>query len=185
MTQITRICHVSMAHRIIFTQFSSVQLLTSVHLFGTPRPAARQASLSITNSRSFLKLMSIESVKTSNHLILCHLLLLLPSIFPSIRVFSNVSASVLLMNIQDWFPLGLPAVQGTLKSLLRGGLQSTGLQKVGHNWATNTLCSHQRGPVQQEDSGCPQGGTPSVEIVGSKALSSAFQIQKLSLLVKL
>ena len=87
--------------------------------------------------------------------------------------------------IQDWFPLGLPAVQGTLKSLLRGGLQSTGSQKVGHNWATNTLCSHQRGPVQQEDSGCPQGGTPSVEIVGSKALSSAFQIQKLSLLVKL
>ena len=82
---------------------------------------ARQASLSITNSRSLLKLMSIESVMPSNHLILRHPLLLLPSIFPSIRVFSNesvlhirwqsietsASASVLPRNIQGWFPLGL------------------------------------------------------------------------------
>ena len=60
-----------------------------VRLFVTPWTAAHQASLSITNSRSLLKLMSIESVMASNHLILCHPLLLLPSIFPSIRVFSN------------------------------------------------------------------------------------------------
>ena len=70
-------------------QFSSVQSLSYVRLFVTPWTAAHQASLSITNSRSLLKLMSIESVMASNHLILCHPLLLLPSIFPSIRVFSN------------------------------------------------------------------------------------------------
>ena len=101
-------------------QFSSVQLLSRVRLFATPWTAARQASLSITNSRSSLKLMSIESVMPSSHLILCHPLLLPPSVFPSIRVFSNesvlasggksigVSASALdrPMNIQDWFPLG-------------------------------------------------------------------------------
>ena len=69
---------------------SSVQLLSHVWLFATPWIAARQASLSITNSRSLLKLMSIESVRPSNHLILCHPLLP-PSIFPSIRVFSNES----------------------------------------------------------------------------------------------
>ena len=73
-------------------QFSSVQSLSRVRLFGTPWTAARQASLSITNSRSILKLMSIESVMPPSHLILCHPLLLLPSIFPSIRVFSNESA---------------------------------------------------------------------------------------------
>ena len=73
-------------------QFSSVQSLSRVRLFATPWTAARQASLSITNSQSLLKLMSIESVMPSNHLILCCPLLLLPSIFPSIRVFSNESA---------------------------------------------------------------------------------------------
>ena len=73
------------------SQFSSVQLLSSVQLFATPRTAAHQASLSITNTRSLLKLMFIESVMPSNHLILCHPLLLLPSILPSIRVFSNES----------------------------------------------------------------------------------------------
>ena len=72
--------------------FSSAQSLIHVQLFVTPRTAACQASLSITNSRSLSKLMSIESVMLSNHLILCHHLLLLPSIFPSIRVFSNQSA---------------------------------------------------------------------------------------------
>ena len=72
-------------------QFSSVQSLSHVRLFVTPWTAACQASLSISNSRSLLKLMSIESVMASNHLILCHPLLLLPSIFPSIRVFSNES----------------------------------------------------------------------------------------------
>ena len=71
--------------------FSSVQLLNCVQLFVTPWTAASQASLSITNSPSLLKLMSIESVMPSNHLILCHPLLLPPSIFPSIRVFSNES----------------------------------------------------------------------------------------------
>ena len=100
--------------------FSSVQSLSHVRLFATPWTAAHQASLSITNSWSLLKLMSIESVLPSNHLIFCHPLLLLPSVFPSIRVFSNeltlrirwleigvsASSSVLPMNIQDWFPLG-------------------------------------------------------------------------------
>ena len=97
----------------------SVQSLSRVRLFVTPWVAAHQASFSITNSRSSLKLMSIESVMPSNHLILCCPLLLPPSIFPSIRIFQWVSSlphgqsigvsastSVLLMNIQDWFPLG-------------------------------------------------------------------------------
>ncbi|CAI9175949.1 unnamed protein product [Rangifer tarandus platyrhynchus] len=70
---------------------SSVQSLSRVRLLATPWTAARQASLSITNSRSLLKLMSIESVMPSSHLILCHPLLLLPPIPPSIRVFSNES----------------------------------------------------------------------------------------------
>ena len=73
-------------------KFSSVQLLSLVRLFVTPWTPARQAFLSITNSRSLPKLMSIELVMPSNHLILCRPLLLLPSIFPSIRVFSNESA---------------------------------------------------------------------------------------------
>ena len=71
---------------------SSVQLLSHVRLFATPWTAAHQASLSITNSRSLLKLMSIESVMLFKHFILCHPLLLLPSMFPSIRVFPNESA---------------------------------------------------------------------------------------------
>ena len=114
-------------------QFSSVQSRSCVWLFATPWTIACQASLSITNSRSLLKLMSIELVITSNHFILCRPLFLLPSIFPSIRVFSNesllatsgqrtggsASTSVLPKNIQDWFPFGWTgwisfAVQGTL-----------------------------------------------------------------------
>ena len=101
-------------------QFSSVQSLSCVLFFATPWTAARQASLSITNSRSPPKLMSIESVMPSSHLILRRPLLLLPSIFPSIRGFSNESAlhirwpniglsastSVLTMNTQGWSPLG-------------------------------------------------------------------------------
>ena len=101
-------------------QFSSVHSLSYVQLFATPWTAACQASLSIINSQSLLKLMFIESVRPSNHLTLCCPLLLLPSIFPSIRVFSNesallsggqsigvsTSASVLPMNIQDWCSLG-------------------------------------------------------------------------------
>ena len=101
-------------------QFSSVQLLSRVRLFATPWTAAHQASLSITNSQSLLKLMSIESVMPSNHHILCCPLLLSPSIFHSISILSHsqlfashgqsigvsASTSVLPMNIQDWFPLG-------------------------------------------------------------------------------
>ena len=93
----------------------SVQLLSLVQLFVTPWTTAHQASLSITNSQTLLKPMSVESVMPSNHLLLCHPLHLLPSIFPSIRVFSSesvlhirwpsfgvsASASVLPMNIQD------------------------------------------------------------------------------------
>ena len=98
-----------------YNQFSSVQSLSCVQLFATPWTAARQASLSITNSQSMFKHMSIKSVMPSNQLILCHPLLLLPSILPSIRIFlmskfstsgsqtigAPVSASVLPMNIQD------------------------------------------------------------------------------------
>ena len=117
---------------------SSVQSLSHIRLFGTAWTAARQASLSITNSWSLLKLMSIQSVMPSSHLILCRPLLLLPSILPSIRVFSNESAlrirwskdwsfsfSIspysehpgLISFRMDW--LDLLAVQGTLKSLLQ------------------------------------------------------------------
>ena len=114
-------------------QFSSVQSLSRVRLFVIPWTAACQASLSITNSQSLPKPMSIESVMPSNNLILCHLLLLLPSIFPSIRVFTNESVpkywsfsfsispsnehSGLISFQKDW--LDLLAVQGTLKSLLQ------------------------------------------------------------------
>ena len=119
-------------------QFSSVQSLSRVRLFVTPWTAAHQASLSITNSQSLLKLMPIELVMPSNHLILYHPLLLLPSIFPSIRVFSSESAlrirwpkywsfsfnispsneySGLISFRMDW--LDLLAVQGTLRSLLQ------------------------------------------------------------------
>ena len=75
-----------------YVHFSSVQSLSHVRLFATPWTATRQASLSITISRSSPKLMAIESVMPSNHLIFCHSLLLLPSTFPSIRVFLNESA---------------------------------------------------------------------------------------------
>ena len=122
--------------------FSSVQSLSHVRLFLTPWIAAFQASLSITSSRSSLKLTSIESVIPSSHLILCHPLLLLPPIPPSIRVFSNESTlrmkwpkywsfsfSIspsnehpgLISFIMDW--LDILAVQGTLKSLLQTTVQ--------------------------------------------------------------
>ena len=114
----------------------SVQSLSRVRLFATPWTAARQASLSITNSQSLLKLMSIRSVIPSNHFILCRPLLLLPSIFPSIRLFSN--ESVLCIRWPDYWSFSISpsneysglislridlfdllAVQGTLKSLLQ------------------------------------------------------------------
>ena len=128
-------------------QFSSVQSLSHVWLFVTPWTVARQASLSITNSRSLLRLMSIKLVMPSNHLILCRPLLFLPSIFPSIRVFSNESTlhmrwskywsfsfSIspsnehpgLISFRMDW--LDLLAVQRTLKSLLQH-----------HSWKTSVL----------------------------------------------
>ena len=124
--------------RFLTIQFSSVQSLSRVQFFVIPWITARQASLSITNSRSLLKLMSIESVMPWSHLILCHPLLLLPTISPSIRVFSNESTlcmrwpkywsfsfSISPFNEHpgevsfrmDW--LDLLAVQGTLKSLLQ------------------------------------------------------------------
>ena len=131
-------------------QFHSVQSLSHVRLFVTPWAAAHQASLSITNSRSLPKLMSIESVMPSNHLILCNPFLFLPSIFPSMKVFSNGSALHIrwpkcwsfsfsispsnehpgLISFRiDW--LDLLAVQGTLKSLLQH-----------HSWkASILLCS--------------------------------------------
>ena len=127
-----------MSKFILTLWFSSVQLLSLVRLFVTPWIAAHQASLSITNSQSSLKLMSIELVMPSSHLILCHHLFLLPPIPPSIRVFSNESTlhmrwptywsfsfSIipskeipgLISFRMDW--LDLLAVQGTLKSLLQ------------------------------------------------------------------
>ena len=133
MLQILGFCYIS-----TLLQFSSVQSLSHAQLFATSGTTARQASLSITNSQSPPKPKSIESVMPSNHLILCHPLPLLPSIFPSIRVFSNESAlrimwpkywsfsfsispsneySGLISFRMDW--LDLLAVQGTLKSLLQ------------------------------------------------------------------
>ena len=122
----------------VSVQYSSAQSLSCVWLFATPWAAARQASQSITNSRSLPKLMSVELVVPSNHLILCHPLLIWPSIFPNIRVFSNESVfhirwpkywsfSInispsnehpgLISFMMDW--LDLLAVQGTLKSPLQ------------------------------------------------------------------
>ena len=125
-------------HKEKIVQFSTVQLLSRVWLFVTPWTAAGQASLSITNSQSLLRLMPIESVMPFSHLTLCFPLILPPSIFPSIRVFSNESAlhirwpeywsfsfnispsnehPGLISFRMDW--LDLLAVQGTLKSLLQ------------------------------------------------------------------
>ena len=117
---------------------SLVQSLSCVRLFVTPWTEACQASLSITNFQSLLKLMSIELVMPSNHLILCSPLLLPPSVFPSIRVFSggqsigvSASASVLPISIQDWFPL---------RWTVWISLQSKGLSRVFSN---TTVQKHQ------------------------------------------
>ena len=123
----------------------SVQSLSRVRLFATPWTAARQASLSITNSRSSLKLTSIELVMPSSHLILCHPLFLLHPVPPSIRVFSNEStlrmrwpsigvsalASVLPKNTQDWSPL---------EWIVWISLQSKGLSRV---FCNTTVQKHQ------------------------------------------
>ena len=129
------------------SSFNSIQSLSCVRLFVMPWTAVRQASLSITNSRSLLKLMSLELVTPSNHLILCHPLLLLLSVFPSMRVFSNglvihirgpmywsFSFSIspsnehsgLISFRMDW--LDLLGVQGTLESLLNHSSKALILQ---------------------------------------------------------
>ena len=127
------------------SDFSSLQSLSRVRLFATPWTAARQASLSINNFWSLPQLMSIESVMPSNHFILCRPLLLLPSIFPSITVFTmsqlfawggqstgvSASVSVLQMNTKDWSPLGWT---GWIS------LQSKGLSSVFSN---TTVQKHQ------------------------------------------
>ena len=124
--------------------FSSVQLFSHVQLFATPWTAARQVSLSITNSRNLIKLISIKLVMASNHFILCHLLLNLPSIFSSIGVFSNVSVlhirwpkywsfsfSISTSFKKGWFPLRLTGLIS---------LQSKGLSRVFSN---TTVQKHQ------------------------------------------
>ena len=138
---------------------SSVQFLSCIGLFATPWTAARQASLSITNSQNLLKLMSIELAVPSNHLILCHPLFL-PSVFLSIRVFSNESVLRIrrpkywsfgfslspfneylrLISFRiDWFDL--LAVQGTLKSLLQQhNLKSSVLQHQPSLWTNSHIC---------------------------------------------
>ena len=152
------------------TQLSSVQSLSRVRLFATPWTAAHQASLSITNFQSLLKLMSIESVMLSNHLILCHLLLLLTLIFLTIRVFTNESAlhirwpkywsfsfNISLSNgysgpiffRMEW--LSLLAVQGTLRVFSNTRVQkhqffsaqlsySPTLTSIHDYWKTHSFC---------------------------------------------
>ena len=145
---------------------SSVQSLSHVRLFATPWTTAQEDSLSITNSWSKPKFTSIELVMPSNHLILCHSLLLLPSIFLNIRIFSNgqlfasggqnigvsASASVLPMNTQDWFPLGIIYIDKPEKAMAPhsstlawkipwaeepGRLQSMGSLRLAHNWESS------------------------------------------------
>ena len=137
---------ISISSLTLAVQLSSIQLLSHFRLFETPWTAVHQASLSITNSRILLKLMSIESVMPSSHLILCHPLLLLPSVFPSSsgsfqmsqffpldgQSFGvSASTSVLPMNTQDWSPLGWT---GWIS------LQSKGLSRVLSN---TTVQKHQ------------------------------------------
>ena len=124
-------------------QFSSVQLLSHVRLFATSWSIARQASLSITNSQSLPKPMCIESVMPPNHLILCYPLLLLPSIFPSIRVFSNESALHIRWpkywsfsfstspsnDYSGWFPLGWTGLMSLLSKTLSRVFSNTTVRK--------------------------------------------------------
>ena len=130
---------------------SSVQSLSHIWFFATPWTAAWQASLSIINSWSLLKLIFIELVMPSNHFVLCCPLLLPPSIFPSIRVFSNksvlrisgqnigvsASASALPMNIQDWFPLGWTGWMSLVSKGLSKVFSNTAVQK--HQFFTAQL----------------------------------------------
>ena len=132
------------------SQFSSVQSLSRVRLFETPWTAALQASLSITNSRSLLKLMSIESVMPSNHLILCRPLLLLPSIFSSIRVFSNESVLCIRWPKYQSFSFSISPSHEYSGLIFFGwtgwiSLQSKGLSRVFSN---TTVQKHQFFGVQ-------------------------------------
>ena len=147
---------------LFLTQFSSVQPLSPVRLYVTPWTATHQASLSTTNSWSLLKLMSIESVMPSNHLILCRPLLLLPQSFQASWSFlmsqfcesgdksivASASASALPMNIQGWFPLGLTGVIS---------LQSKGLSTVFSNTTVQkhpffgVLCCYYSPPISSPD----------------------------------
>ena len=140
---------VSIQHLKLFVEYNYgripenvvVQALSCVWLFVTPWTAARQASLSFTTSQSLLKLMSIELVMPSNHLILCHSLLLLPPVFPSIRVFSNELALCIRWpnywsfsispskSIQGWFPLGWTGLISLLTKGLSRVFSSTTVQK--------------------------------------------------------
>ena len=124
--------------------FSSVQSINRVRLFETPWTAARQASLSITNSRSLLRLISIELVMPSNHLILCHPLLSRLQSFPASGSFqmsqffasggqsigASASASVFPVNIQDWFPLGLTGLNSLQSRGLWGVFSDTTVQSI-------------------------------------------------------
>ena len=151
---------ISLTHLLVVV-VAIVQSLSRVQLFAIPWTAAHQASLSFTISQSLLKLVSIESVMPSNHLILCHPLLLLPSVFPSIRDFSNESAlpirwpkywsfsfhiglsneySGLISFTIDWFDV--LAVQGTLKSLFQHpNLKASILQCSAFLWAKSQIHS--------------------------------------------
>ena len=148
-------------------QFSSVQSLSRVRLFATPWIIGCQASLSITNSQSSLKLMSIESVMPSSHLILCRPLLLLPPIPPSIRVFSNeltlrmrwpkfgvsASISVLPMNTQDWSPLGWTGWISLQSKGLSRVISSTTVQK--HQFVSSQLSSQSNSHIHTWPLGKP------------------------------
>ena len=161
-----------------FKRASSVQLLSRVRLFETPWTAARQASLSITNSWSFLKLMSIELVMPSNHLILCRPLLLLPSILHSIRVFSNKSVlcirwpkywnfsfsispsneySGLISFRMDW--LDLLAVKGLSRVFSNTTIQKHQFKRVENCflrvWKGTILAEDSSMTITQGDTECP------------------------------
>ena len=141
----------------MYQEITIVQLLSHVQLFAAPWTAVCQASLSFTISLSLLKLMSIQSVIPPNHLVLCHPLLLLPSVFPSIRVFSNklaicirwpkywsfsfsIKYSGFISFRIDWFDL--LAVQGTLKSLLQITAQRYPILGIQPSFLWSNSCIH-------------------------------------------
>ena len=168
------------------TSFVVVQLLSRVWLFVTGWTAAQQASRSFTTSWSLLKLMSIESVMASNRHILCHPLPLLPSVFPSIRVFpvsqlsptggqsigALASASVLPMNIQGWFPLGSTGLSS---------LQSKGLSRVFCNTTFESVSSSELrllyDPVLTSIHDCWKAIALTIQIFVGRVTSLLFNMQ--------